>query len=56
MTKKENLIQNKMQDFKNTFFLKNQNSTLNLSYEVGSVWTEHTSQSVQLKERSVYKK
>jgi hypothetical protein len=25
------------------------------TYEVGSVWKEHTSQSVQLKERSVYK-
>jgi hypothetical protein len=30
MTKYEHLIQNKMQDFKNAIFSKNQNSTLSL--------------------------
>jgi hypothetical protein len=37
MTKKENLIQNKMQDFKNTFLFQKPKFYCKPTYEVGSV-------------------
>jgi hypothetical protein len=44
-------MQSKIQDLKNIFFFKNQNSTLKPTCEVGSVCRAH----FRLKEQPVYK-